>query len=354
MDKEKQPKKLVLFNILDILRRYTDENHRLSQKEIEDKLAGEPYNMTVDRKTIKTSLMNLEEFGYNLEYSESLRPIKNKKTGEIEDSFILSDFYLHRDFEDSELRLLIDGLLFSKHLPYNQCMELINKIKGQSNEYFQTRVKHIATMSQDRTDSQELFYTIDIIDEAITVGKKVSFKYMEYTTGLQRTAKKTKDGVERVYVVSPYQMAAKEDKYYLICNYDCYDDISNYRVDRIHDIQILDEPVKPFEKLKGANGRRLDLNKYMNEHIYMYSSDTTRVKLRIVNPMISDVVDIFGKNIKFTDKDDKCVTVAVQANENSVVQFAKRYAPDVVVISPDSVREKVKEELRKGYEAYGE
>ena len=29
-----QPKKLLIINILDILRKYTDENHRLSQKEI--------------------------------------------------------------------------------------------------------------------------------------------------------------------------------------------------------------------------------------------------------------------------------------------------------------------------------
>ena len=30
----KQPKRLLILNILDILRRYTDENHRLSQREI--------------------------------------------------------------------------------------------------------------------------------------------------------------------------------------------------------------------------------------------------------------------------------------------------------------------------------
>ena len=29
-----QPKKLLIINIFDILRKYTDENHRLSQKEI--------------------------------------------------------------------------------------------------------------------------------------------------------------------------------------------------------------------------------------------------------------------------------------------------------------------------------
>lgn len=70
-------------------------------------------------------------------------------------------------------------------------------------------------------------------------------------------------------------MAAKEGKYYLICNYDYYDDISNYRVDRISNIQILDEKAKPFESLKGANGQALNLAQYMREHVYMYSSDSS-------------------------------------------------------------------------------
>ena len=36
-----QPKKLIIINILDILKKYTDENHRLSQKEISDILEKE-------------------------------------------------------------------------------------------------------------------------------------------------------------------------------------------------------------------------------------------------------------------------------------------------------------------------
>lgn len=349
--KEKQPKKLVLFNILDILRKYTDEDHRLSQKEIEDILKDE-YEMTVDRKTIKTSLMNLEDFGYDLEYSESLRPVKNKKTGEMEDTYILSDFYLQRDFEDSELRLLIDSLLFSKHLPYSQCKELVGKLEKLSNKYFKARIKHIATMPQDRTNNKQLFYTIDIIDEAITHHKKVQFKYLEYNTDMTQTAKKNKGGEDKIYVVSPYQMAAKEGKYYLICNYDCYDDISNYRVDRIAEIEILDEKAKPFEELEGAGGRALDLATYMNEHIYMYSSDTARAKLRIVNAMISDIYDMFGKDVKFYDKTETHVSVAVKANERLILQFAQNYAPDVIILEPERLREQAIENLRKGLEGY--
>ena len=36
--------------------------------------------------------------------------------------------------------------------------------------------------------------------------------------------KKREDGSVREYVVTPYQMAAQEGKYYLICNYNKYDD----------------------------------------------------------------------------------------------------------------------------------
>ena len=61
----KSPKKLIIMNILDILKRYTDENHRLSQKEIQDILERE-YDMTVERKAVKRNLMNLIEFGYNI------------------------------------------------------------------------------------------------------------------------------------------------------------------------------------------------------------------------------------------------------------------------------------------------
>ena len=241
-------KKQMIINILDILKRYTDEDHRLSQKEIADILKNE-YNMTVDRKSVKRNLSNLLEIGYPIEYSESVRMIPNKTTGELEESYILSDFYLERDFSDAELRLLIDSLLFSKHIPYNQCRNLIEKLEGLSSKYFEAKVKHIRTLDSNQPANKQLFYTIDILDEAISLSRKVAFHYLEYGTDKKLHKKMRPDGIVREYIISPYQMAAKEGKYYLICNYDKYDDISNYRIDRIADIKILDEQAKPFEKL---------------------------------------------------------------------------------------------------------
>ena len=109
------PKKMLILNILEILKKHSDENHRLSQKEIGEILKRD-YFTEVDRKAIKRNLMNLIDFGYDIEFTETKRINKNG-----EEEVIYSDWYLNRDFTDAELRLLIDSLLFSKHIPYNQC-----------------------------------------------------------------------------------------------------------------------------------------------------------------------------------------------------------------------------------------
>ncbi len=107
----KQPKKLLILNILDILKRYTDAEHRLSQRDILELLETE-YSMKADRKAIKRNLTDLIDFGYPLSYSESIR---NGKNGEEE--IIYTDWYMEHEFDDSELRLLIDSLCFPSTSP---------------------------------------------------------------------------------------------------------------------------------------------------------------------------------------------------------------------------------------------
>lgn len=360
----KQPKKLLIMNILDILQKYTDENHRLSQKEIADILKNE-YDMKVDRKAIRRNLLNLMDCGYDIEYSETIRnvPVRDKQTGEIlrdsktgkpimKENELWSDFYLKRKFTDGELRLLIDGLLFSRHIPYSQCKELVEKLKALSNIYFKSRVRYIATLPKDKTDNKQLFYNIDMLDEAINKNRKVSFEYVEYLTDKKLHSKKKEDGSVRKYKITPYQMVAKEGKYYLICNYDKYDDVSNYRIDRIRNIEILDEKGKPFKELKWSGNQNLDLAEYMKQHVYMYSSENTHVKFRVVKPMISDVIDMFGKDVTFTDENETHIMVTTKTNERAMLQFAKNFAPDIEILKPERLRNTMREELEKALEVY--
>lgn len=343
-------KKLLIINILDILNKYTDEDHRLSQKEIVDILAKE-YNMKTDRKSVKRNLMNLIEFGYDIEYSESVRMIKNKK-GELEESYILSDFYLNRDFSNSELRLLIDSLLFSSHVPQSQCKNLISKLEKLSNIYFKSKVKHICNLPDNQPTNPQLFYTIEILDEAISKGRQVSFTYNHYDIDKKLHPNKTKDGAIREYLINPYQIVATNGRYYLVCNYDKYDDVSHYRLDRITDIKLLDTPVKSKKKVCGIeNG--LDLPKHLAEHLYMYAGDSIVVKFIAKRYIMNDIIDWFGKDIRFSDATDEEVTVTVTVNPLAMKLWAMKYARHIKVISPQSLVEEIKEDInfaKKNYE----
>ena len=346
----KQPKKLIIMNILDILKKYTDVDHRLSQKDILDLLERE-YDMKVDRKAVKRNLMNLIDFGYYINYSESIRIFKDKD-GEEQENIILTDFYLKREFTDCELRLLIDSVLFSNYIPYKQGMDLVEKLSGLSNVYFKSRVKHIARMPKEKADNKQLFYNIELLDEAIVKERKVRFHYLEYRSDKKLHKRCGEDGKVREYIMNPYQLVIREGKYYLICNNDKYDSVGNYRVDRITDMEILDERVTPFNTLTGSDGRPLDLREYMEKHVYMCFGENIRAVFRADKSMISDIIDLFGRDVRFSDESDTQITVTAEVNEQAMEQFARAFMPWIEVIKPLALRERMKNDLNAGIQKY--
>lgn len=351
-----QPKKLIIFNILDILRKYSDEDHRLSQRDIEEILKTE-YGMSVERKAIKRNLMDLIEFGYELEYSETMRmiPVKDKQTGEtrLEESYTLSDFYLVRDFTDSELRLLIDSLLFSKHIPYSQCKELVCKLEDLSNKYFSSRVRHIRTMPDNQPPNKQLFYTIEILDEAISKGRQVSFLYNEYKTDKKLHPHTTSDGKIRTYIINPYQIAATNGRYYLICNHDKYDNVANYRLDKITDIRLLDTPAKPKDQVKGLE-YGLDLPKHMAEHIYMFTGESVHVTFRAKKHILGEVIDWLGRDIEILSETDDDFTARVTMNYEAMRCWALQYARHVRILSPQRLVDQIKVDIEQSRSNYSE
>jgi len=343
-------KKTLIMNILEILRRYSDEDHRLSQKDIVDILKSE-YDMTIERKSVRRNILSLMECGYEIEYSESIRMVRNRATGEMEESYIWSDFYLVRDFTDSELRLLIDGLLFSKHIPYSQCKELVTKLESLSNIYFRSRVAHIRTMPDTMPPNKQLFYTIEILDEAISHQKQVAFHYTSFGLDKKQHARLNADGSAREYVVNPYQIAATNGRYYLICNTEPHDNVSHYRLDRITDIRLMDTKSKPAKTIVGLE-HGINLPKHMAEHIYMFSGESDTVTFRMEKHLINDVMDWFGSDVVFSDEDADCVIARVHVNLQAMKLWAIQYSPYVRVLSPLSLVEQVKEALHKALENY--
>ena len=345
-----QPKKLLIMNILDILRRYSDENHRLSQKDIIDLLQRE-YEMKADRKSVSRNLTDLMDAGYSINYSQSVRMMPNKKTGEPEENVMLSDFYLDRDFTDGELRLLIDSLLFSKHIPYSQCKELVEKLEGLSSVYFSARVKHIRTMPDNAPQNRQIFLTIETLDEAISNGRQVSFQYCSYGTDMRMHPKTDSEGNARIYTVSPYQIAAANGRYYLICNCEGHENIANFRLDRISDIRMLDTPARSIKSLEEAkNG--FDLPRHMAEHIYMFAGESVNVSFRAEKSVLNDVVDWLGSTLEITGESDTHFTARVRINYQAMRCWALQYSRQVRVLTPQRLVDDIRADLRTAADNY--
>jgi len=331
------PKKMLIINILDILRRYTDADHKLTQRQIMDILASE-YQMEVDRKSIKRNLLNLIDFGYDIVYTETERTSANGKT-----ETIMTDWFINRDFDDSELRLLVDSILFSHQIPSTQRRELITKLEGLSNKYFESRVGHVKSVPEVIATNSQLFYTISVLDEAIDKKRQVIFSYGSCDTKGKLKARKDSDDSVRHYQASPYQMVATNGRYYLICHRDNSDQLQNFRVDRIMDIELTDAAVKPLRSLAGYEGG-LDLPKHMAEHLYMFAGPAVRVLFKVSRSSLNHVFDWFGQGALVKETGDESAEVTVSVNEHAMRYWALQFNEYIEILEPTSLRESLKAE----------
>lgn len=350
------PKKLLIMNILDILRRYTDNEHRLTQREIMDLLANE-YSMKVDRKSVKRNLMNLIDFGYDIEYTELERTSARgpKET-------IMTAWFINREFDDSELRLLIDSILFSHQIPTRQRKDLIAKLEGLSSKYFESKVEHVKSVPEVTATNNQLLYTISVLDEAIGKKRQVAFSYGFRDSSGKLKLRLDEDGTVRSYAVSPYQMVATNGRYYLICHRENGeredwpegDQLTNYRVDRINDIELLPERIQPLKSLPGYKDG-LDLPKHMAEHLYMFAGPAVQVRFRIDPSKLYHVFDWFGAGavVKPTDASAAEAEVTVSVNEQAMRYWALQFNEYIEVLEPASLRESLKADGKALVKKYG-
>lgn len=307
-------KKMLNMLILEILKTYSDENHRLTQQEI-IRLLDRDYGMICDRRSVKSNVESLKEMGYEIE---------------TEKGYYLAE----REFEEAELRMLIDSVLFSKNLSATMAKRLIKKLEAFGNKYFQAKVSHVAaTASLIRTENKQVLYTVNAINDAIDQKKKIKFRYNRYDIH-KKMQDRGKD-----FIMNPYQMVAANGRYYLIGNIDKYDNVTFYRIDRISAVEILEEPVKPMEEIEELK-KGLDLPKTMAEHVYMFHGESVLVKLKCSESMIDNLIDWFGKEIRVSkgDKDSDEIIVRVTCNYDAMFYWALQYGPYVEVLEPKKLR----------------
>lgn len=320
-------KKLYILYILEILKRYSDADHRLTQQDI-IRYMEKDYGAVCDRKTISRNIGDLMEAGYEIEHDRQ------------------GYYFDGRTFEDSELRLLIDSVMASRYIPKKHADDLVGRLIEQSGVHFKKRIRHIYSLdNMERAERNELFWNLECIGDAIEDNRQIAFYYNKYGED-----KKLHRTTERKHVVNPYYITIANGRYYLVGNNDKYSDITHFRMERISDVEILEDIRRPKEEItdfKDGQG----LSKHMLEHVYMFSGPSVRVMLKVGADGINDCIDWLGRDVGIRKEDDFFIVDTV-TNKQAIKYWAVQFGEKVEVLSPPDLREDIRRMVEAMCEKY--
>jgi len=303
--------------LLEILKEYSDEDNILQMKDIIAKM-NSIYGIKPDRRTVYSAVNLLISIGYDISIHE--------ENG-------IGYFLRERNFESSEILLLTDAVYSFPFIPAKQSEELIEKLQKELPAHKRKRYRQLSVVRQDRkTYNKQIFYNIDVLDEAIQNKKKVSFSYLSY--GLD---KKLYPRRKDPYVVNPFGMIYTNEHYYLICSLDGYDEkVCFYRIDRMADIVISEEDCykKNFDK------------KRLSDSVYAFSGEPENITVYCDNVILNDVIDKFGTDIKLSKKDESSFVLRMCIPPQGVKFWALQYLPYAEVTEPQWLRQEIIESIK--------
>lgn len=316
--------RLLAIHIMEILNEHSDAKNTMSQAELMERLEDK-YGDIISRHTCSDYLKELRLEGY----IAGIRGVYRKDL-----------------FTERELRTLIDGVMYGKHIPEKEASVLIEKLKCLSMNTMRSKARNVSYFSGiNRTDNDNLYEILDIIDEAIEKNFKLKIYQYSPLPGGDRS-----EWTPRI--VDPYFVVSDQSRYYLLCNNTRQDQVSfePRRIDRFLRVEIVEEKRMPLMDVVGYD---FDLGKYMREHIYMFSGEAERIELRIESRNIGYLIDWYGPDYRVIDQDDEFTTVSVRASIDATYYWALQYGGTVEVLYPESLRSRVRDGLKKIIEKYG-
>lgn len=324
--------KIKLLKILDIIKD-TDEDSSITANEIIDILNRG--GLSIERKAVYSSIRALIEYGYDIE------SFQGNKSG----------YYLkERDFEEWELKVLIDAVAKMKFLNIKDIKILINKIKnlaGNSGRKVLASSIIINSQLEKEVEKSYVKNNIDIVMRAINKKRKISFQYTYINEKLERKPRYA----GKIYIVNPYALIMQGNQYYLICNYEKYDDLSYYRLDRIKSAEILEgEPIRKIEEIIGNDTERA-LNEFVNKSVYQFSGEMIRVKIK--SGLLEEMLDYFESGLSLQDYNDDYTTISVKVYESDGLYYwLMQHGENIEVLEPEDVRKEMRSRLIEAVKIY--
>lgn len=319
-----QNQKLKLLYLHKILLEKTDEEHTLTVPQMIAELSL--YGISAERKSIYDDLEALEYFGLDI-------VCRKTKT---------YDYYLaSKTFELPELKLLADAVSSSKFITEKKSGELIKKIESLTSIHEAKQLqRQVYVIGRVKTVNEKIYYNVDTIHQAIAQNRQISFRYFEYTINKEKQYRH--DGEK--YCASPYALSWDDENYYMIAHYERYGNLSHFRVDKMENIEILEN-----KRVELPNRKAFDLAEYSKKIFNMFGGEEERIKLQFDNSLIGVVLDRLGKEVPIIKADDNSFIINVDAFVSpTLLGWIFSFGDKVKILSPESL---IKELQQKGKES---
>ena len=260
-----QNQKAKLLWLSRILREQTDEEHPITVARMMELLHAQGVEVT-DRKSIYDDLETLRTCGVDVEMQRSGRSC--------------GYYVASREFEEAEVKLLLDAVQSSRFITQKKTDQLIRKIEGLVSVHQARRLQwQVYVAGRVKSMNESIYYLVDSIHTAISDNRQIRFHYFEWAlgSGRERVVKKLRREGDW-YQVSPWALIWDNENYYLVAYDASNDQLRHYRVDKMQDVSITSEPRHGKDK-----AGEMDPALYARRMFGMYNGQEATVRLRLEN-----------------------------------------------------------------------
>ena len=328
-----QNSKLKTLYVYQLLNKYSDENHPVSTTELIEMLAQK--GITCERKSIYADVEALQEIGVDI------ISVKSPKRG----YFIGS-----RTFQVPEVMLLIDAVTSAGFITPKKTNELIEKLKTlvSDNEAYSMVSQVYMDSETTKCDNEQVYYVIDKLHQAITEKNKVKVVYKRRDIDL---VNKTRFK-QKTHTVSPYALIWKNDHYYLVCNNDKYDNLMHLRVDRIKNLEVLDDVSRPFSEVSKYT-ESFDTQDYAARMYNMFSGEICNLTIECDISLQEEILDRFGNKTPLRPAENNHFVTTVEATlSDGLASWIMQYGNKIKVLEPEALSKHILQKAKDIAEIY--
>ena len=320
-----------ILYILNVLKKYSDEDHMLSAIEIQRKVK-EIYDVEIDPRTIRRNINLLK---YKLDYDISTREENGK------------GYYINRDpetdFEPGEIRAIIDNFSYANYIVPSVAKEIIKKCKNMQNIYENEKLKDYQIYSvNSKTENAEVIKNIEDISESIFQNKKIKFEYWKYAI-----TNKLEKKIVSTPTVSPYAIIYNKQEFYLIGIKEGETKFYNYRLDRMKNVQILNEDIKIKKK-------KSEIQDFAESSTEMFGGEKEEIEAICHIWLLDTIFETFGRNVTIEKipNDEEYFKLLVDTNTMGFKMWAMRNIDLVEVKRPITLRNEMQEVVKNAMKKY--